>query len=177
MNRSILGRIKVSSSRIFIFFGGAILLIIVLAVILGFDWGGVRQPIAFNHKIHAENDLECLDCHPYYKEHASSGKPTLETCLSCHEEPLGESKEEGKLIEYIKSGEEIDWERLYRVPEDVYFSHRMHVIIGKIECNICHGDIGESSRPPSKPLKITMNKCMKCHEEKEADNDCIACHK
>ncbi|NIM59970.1 MAG: hypothetical protein GTO16_13680 [Candidatus Aminicenantes bacterium] len=152
-------------------------MIIVLAVILGFDWGGVRQPIAFNHKIHAENDLECLDCHPYYKEHASSGKPTLETCLSCHEEPLGESKEEGKLIEYIKSGEEIDWERLYRVPEDVYFSHRMHVIIGKIECNICHGDIGESSRPPSKPLKITMNKCMKCHEEKEADNDCIACHK
>jgi len=170
-------KFSISRNQILVFLGGAVIFVSVLAVILQAFSGGVKQPIAFNHKIHAENDLECLDCHPYYEEHASSGKPTLETCITCHEEPLGESKAEKKLIEYIKSGEEIGWERLYQVPEDVYFSHRMHVVIGNIECNSCHGDIGESSRPPSKPLKITMKKCMKCHEEKEADNDCIACHR
>lgn len=170
-------KVKISRSQILVLLGSALVFAVVLIIVFRSVWGGVRQPIVFNHKVHAENDLECLDCHPYYEEQASSGKPSLETCITCHEEPLGESKEEGKLIEYIESGEEIGWERLYQVPEDVYFSHRMHVVIGSIECNSCHGDIGESSRPPSKPLKITMKKCMKCHEEKEADNDCIACHR
>lgn len=151
--------------------------VFVMIVLIQALSGGVRQPIAFNHKIHAENDLECLDCHPYFKEHASSGRPSLETCMNCHEEPLGESELEKKLIEYIKSEEEIEWQRIYRVPEDVYFSHRRHVVLGNIECSTCHGKIGESSKPPSKSVEMTMKECMKCHEEKEADNDCIACHR
>jgi hypothetical protein len=65
-------------------------------IIFGNVWGRVKQPISFNHKIHAENDLECLDCHPYFQEHASSGKPSIETCSSCHEEAQGESKNEKK---------------------------------------------------------------------------------
>jgi len=152
-------------------------LIIIPIIILRTLSGGVRQPIAFNHKIHAENDLECMDCHPFYQEHASSGKPSLETCLGCHEDPLGESEEEAKLREYLESGKEVEWQRLYRVPEDVFFSHRRHVVLGEIECKTCHGDIGESSAPPKRPVKITMKKCMKCHDERKADNDCIACHK
>ncbi len=139
--------------------------------------GGVKQPIAFNHEIHAENDLECLDCHPHFQEYSSSGKPSIETCSNCHEEPLGESKAEQKLIEYIKSGKEVEWKRLYQVPEDVFFSHRRHVVLGNIDCNICHGEIGESPNPPSKSIQITMKKCMKCHEEEEVNNDCIACHR
>jgi len=176
MKISKMKRFKVSKNQIFILLGGAVIFFTVI-IILRTLWGGVKQPIAFNHKIHAENDLECLDCHSYFKEHASSGRPTLETCLNCHEEPLGESKAEKKLIEYIKSGNEIEWQRLYRVPEDVYFSHRRHVVLGSIECSTCHGDIGGSSKTPSKPIKITMKKCMKCHEEKEVDNDCVACHR
>lgn len=170
-------RISISRNQILVLFGGAFVFVFVLIVILRAVWGGIKQPIAFNHKIHAENDLECLDCHEYFEEHSSSGRPALETCSNCHEEPLGESKAEKKLIEYIKSGKKIEWQRLYRVPEDVYFSHRRHVVMGSIECYTCHGDIGESSKPPSKPLKITMKKCIKCHEGKEVDNDCIACHR
>lgn len=169
--------IKVSRNQIFILLGVVIAFIVIFIIVLRIGWGGVKQPIVFNHKIHAENDLGCLDCHSYFEEHASSGKPGLETCSSCHEEPLGESNAEKKLIEYIKSEKEIEWQRLYRVPEDVYFSHRRHVVLGNIECNTCHGDIGQSSRPPSKPLKITMKNCMKCHEEKKASNDCISCHR
>lgn len=155
-----------------------ILLIFSLVVALRSAWGGVKQPIAFNHKIHAENGLECLDCHKNYKDRASSGKPSLETCAGCHEEPLGKSAEEEKLLEHVKSGEEIEWQRLYRVPEDVYFSHKRHVVLGKMECQSCHGNIGERAEPPSRPLlKVTMKRCMGCHEEKGVVNDCIACHR
>jgi hypothetical protein len=168
---------KVLNPRILGLFVFTFLFIFILVIILRSLSGGVKQPIAFNHNIHAENGLECLDCHPLYQEHASSGKPSLETCLGCHEEPLGESQEEAKLREYIESDKEIEWQRLYRVPEDVFFSHRRHVVFGEIKCNVCHGDIGSSSSPPEKPVNMTMKKCMKCHEERQADNDCIACHK
>jgi len=170
-------RIKISRNQILILSGAVFVFALVLIVILVSVWGGIKQPLAFNHKIHLENDVECLDCHPYFEDHASSGKPALETCSNCHEEPLGESEEERKLTEYLESGKEIEWQRLYRVPEDVYFSHRRHVTLGNIECRICHGNIGEASKPPSKPVRLTMKKCMKCHEEQEADNDCIACHR
>lgn len=170
-------KISLSKKYIFILLGGFLALFLFAILFFPTLWGRVVQPIAFNHKIHADNDLECMDCHPYFKDHATSGKPSLETCVSCHEELLGESKAEKTLLEYIKSREEIEWNRLYRVPEDVYFSHRRHVVLGNIECSICHGDIGESSQPPSRPLEITMEKCMNCHEQKGASLDCIACHR
>jgi hypothetical protein len=171
-----LNKIKVSRSHVLALI--VILFVIFSGVIVVFKsgWSGVKQPIAFNHNLHAENGLECLDCHPYFQEHASSGKPSLEVCLGCHEEALGESTEEAKLREYLESGKDVEWQRLYSVPEDVFFSHRMHVVLGEIECTTCHGDIGESSAPPKRPIKITMKKCMECHEERKADNDCIACH-
>lgn len=156
----------------------AILVILFLTVILfPMLGGGATQPLVFNHRIHKESGMECEDCHIYFKKSAFSGRPDLDTCSSCHEELLGESQAEKELLDYIKSGREIEWQRLYILPEDVYFSHKRHVVSGNIDCSTCHGDIGESPRPPSKPLKLTMERCMRCHEEKQANNDCIACHR
>lgn len=170
-------RIQISRISIFVILSAVLFSGFLLVVILFASTDRIKQPIAFNHKIHAENGLECLDCHPYFEEHQSSGKPTIEVCSGCHEEPLGESEEEEKLIEYISAGKEIDWQRLYSVPEDVYFSHRRHVVLGGLECQMCHGSIGESLQPPSRPKKITMKMCINCHEEKEVNNDCISCHR
>lgn len=156
---------------------GVVVLTVVLFVLFPGLWGGTSQPISFNHKIHADNELACLDCHLYYMDHASSGRPQLETCAACHEESLSENKEQLKVVEAVQKGEEIPWERLYRVPEDVNFSHRRHVVLGKLECEVCHGDIGESTNPPARPLKIKMKKCMKCHEAEKVSNDCISCHR
>jgi len=152
-------------------------LVAVSALLFNLAAGGINQPLEFNHKIHAANGLECSDCHRNFKEHSTSGRPSLEICSSCHSGPLGESENEKKLQEYIQKGEEIPWQRLYRVPPDVYFSHRTHVVIGEIECRTCHGDIGASSKPPSAPVKISMEKCMSCHQKRHVTNDCIACHR
>lgn len=169
-------KLKVSRTQAYIGISVVFLSCILFAVILRSLWGGVKQPLAFNHKIHKENDVECLDCHANFKTQASSGRPSIQTCSSCHEEQLGKSRAERDLMEYIKNGQEIEWQRLYKVPRDVYFSHRRHVILGNIECQICHGDIGDSSKPQVRPKKIKMKKCMNCHREKGVSNDCISCH-
>ena len=135
------------------------------------------QPISFNHKTHVTQGIECSACHPHYKEQTFSGLPTLKTCLECHNEPLTESPEEEKIRQFHKKGEEVSWKRLYRQPDHVFFSHRRHVTLGKLECQTCHGNIGQSERPPSKPqVKMTMGWCMDCHTRSKASNDCLVCH-
>lgn len=169
--------ISLLRNHVFLLLGIVFVFFVLAVIVLPLLWGGSKQPIAFNHKLHADNGLECSDCHLYYEDHTSSGRPTLEVCAACHEEAQGESDKEKKIVEHVQSGQEIAWKRLYRVPEDVLFSHKRHVILGGIECSVCHGDIGQSEKPPSRPRKISMARCMKCHEKENANNDCIACHR
>ncbi len=98
--------------------------------------------------------------------------------MMCHAEALTQNPEEEKIREYAKRGEEIKWVRLYRVPDDVYFSHRRHVVLGKLECTTCHGRIGESIKPPLEPeVELNMDMCVACHQKMEKDTDCYACHR
>ena len=44
-------------------------------------------------------------------------------------------------------------------------------------CQTCHGNIGQSEKPPTKPwVKMTMKWCMDCHTKNKVTNDCLACH-
>lgn len=150
-------------------------------------WGGwrftrpvpVEQPIAFDHARHAEEDLGCLDCHAAAAEGVYATLPLLSTCQLCHQEALGESSEEAKLLGYIERGEEIPWVQVNRMPGHVYFHHAAHVTLGKMECSECHGDMAQASEPPrfSQVAQLSMRRCMECHSERQATNDCIACHK
>ena len=57
MKTSKIIKIKISRNQILVLLGGTVISVFVVVFILNVVWGGVRQPIAFNHKIHAENDL------------------------------------------------------------------------------------------------------------------------
>jgi predicted CXXCH cytochrome family protein len=144
----------------------------------GFRGRGIEQPLPFNHRTHIEEaGLECTDCHLYVESAAYAGRPSLGICANCHEEAMTESSAEATLLEYIGSGREIPWKRLYTVPSHVYYSHRRHVSVAKLDCIECHGDIANTSSPPAKPLKrLSMNFCMDCHEREGASTDCNACH-
>ncbi len=168
--------IRISKFRIGLW-GGLLGSVALSMAVLGFGSKAVKQPLEFNHGIHADKGMECIDCHQNYKDHSSSGRPKLETCSTCHSELLGKSQAEKSLLEYVKSGQEIGWNRLFRVPPDVYFSHRRHVAVGNIKCPTCHGDIGTSARPPARPVKISMKRCQACHHQSHVSNDCIACHR
>ena len=153
---------------------GIFFLLLFISFSLGFI---TEQPISFNHKKHQEQGVDCLTCHSYPKEQTFSGMPTLATCIECHKEPLTKNSEEEKIRQFQKKGEEIPWKHLYQQPDHVFFSHRRHVVLGKLACETCHGNIGQSEKPPAKAfVRMTMGWCMNCHANKKVTNDCLACH-
>lgn len=138
-----------------------------------------RQPIAFNHNLHVvEVGMDCSECHQYVTKSRKATLPTKEICSDCHSEVQGESAEEEKLVSFLESEDELDWQRIYILPKHVYFSHFRHVTLGQIGCQYCHGDMKELTSPPvEKAVDIDdMDFCMDCHEERQVNNDCLTCH-
>ncbi|NOZ07360.1 MAG: cytochrome c3 family protein [FCB group bacterium] len=138
----------------------------------------IVQPIAYNHKVHlTEAGLDCRDCHKGVENSIRATIPSIKVCASCHSKIKGKSTAEAQVVEAVKSGTEIPWQRIYRVPDHVFFSHRRHVTAGKIACKTCHGDVEKLTKPASHQLvPIAMKTCMKCHDNKSISNDCIHCH-
>lgn len=142
--------------------------------------GAEKQPLAFNHKAHIEaEDMECLDCHLFADKGPHATLPRLKNCADCHSEPQGEHPDEAKVREYMEAAKEINWVTVNRLPGHVYFSHRPHVVNAKMQCWDCHGDLRKVSRAVTRPdiHHLTMAKCMECHWEKKAANECSTCHK
>lgn len=137
------------------------------------------QPIQFNHRLHVGQGLGCATCHVFFQEEAWSGLPTIDICLACHAQPMTDRPEEKKIAEYASSGKALRWVRIYDyLPGDVVFSHKVHVVYGKLDCATCHGNIAASERPPVKPaVQHTMGSCVACHAQTGASRDCLACHK
>jgi hypothetical protein len=161
-----------------------------------------QQPIDFNHKLHTEEMGECEGCHYFREDGSYSGIPKLSNCTECHEEAVGEDPEEQKMVEeYIEPGKEIPWLVYARQPDCVFFSHAAHVKNAELDCETCHGPIGESesSRPYgynrltkySRDIwgwniaglkknswdRMKMDDCGDCHAEQGANNTCFVCHK
>ncbi|HLF13801.1 MAG TPA: cytochrome c3 family protein [Bacteroidota bacterium] len=140
----------------------------------------VKQPIAYNHRVHIENaGLKCQECHLYVETMASATLPSIEICRTCHETaPLSESQEELALLKYVSEEKEIPWVNIYQVPDHVYFSHRRHVVGGELECSACHGMVSAMTAPVTSAfLEVTMENCMDCHRSKNVSNDCLSCHR
>jgi hypothetical protein len=141
--------------------------------------GRVSQPVQFNHQKHVKDlGLECSICHEYYSTSEHSGLPSLALCEGCHSEPLTKSSEEQTLLKLIASTPQPGFNKLFRMPDHVRYSHRRHVASGGLECETCHGAIAEMSAPPPIALKrITMDTCTSCHLERGVRTDCTACHR
>ncbi len=138
----------------------------------------VRQPIAFNHQRHAkELDLACSSCHLTVETESFSGLPDAEVCAFCHSEPQGKSEEEKKLVQLLKSGAPLVWKPLFRQPPHVYYSHRRHVAVAKIDCVVCHGSIAATTAPPGRVKRLRMEDCLSCHRRSGVSTDCTTCHR
>lgn len=155
-----------------------------LGIILMFPLGCkapkvINQPVAYNHSIHINDvGLECVECHVGVDNRVRATLPTIEICEACHSEMNGDTEAELFVVNAVENNEEILWERIYELPDHVYFSHRRHTSLGKIECSQCHGDIQDFETPPLVPLiALTMEFCMDCHDEHKVNNDCLACHR
>jgi len=139
----------------------------------------VPQPVAFNHLKHTTDlGLNCEFCHVYVRSGAHAGLPDANTCKMCHQVPQGSSEEAARLTELIGQGDPVQFNKLFRLPSHVYYTHRRHAGIAELECHNCHGAIAETERPPEQPLvRITMAFCLDCHREQDQSLDCNACHR
>jgi predicted CXXCH cytochrome family protein len=139
----------------------------------------VRQPIAFSHLRHTQDlGLECAFCHKYVETGAHSGLPAAETCSICHRVPLGTTEAAAELTRMIDAEEPLRFNKLFQLPDHVFYTHRRHVGIAEIECTVCHGAIAETEAPPPRPLvRMSMEYCLGCHRETEQTVDCNACHR
>jgi hypothetical protein len=137
----------------------------------------VDQPIRFNHIHHKEAArLNCFFCHPYVSEHRVAGIPNIELCRVCHSsDAISKRPEALKVVEYVKAGRTIPWNRMYELPKFVVFPHWIH-IKNKIDCSTCHGMTGVSDIPVRMVDRMYMEWCVDCHKKRGADTDCYTCH-
>lgn len=139
----------------------------------------VPQPIAFNHRKHTQDlKLDCTFCHKYVRDGPHAGLPNEETCSLCHLAPQGTSAEAARLTELLGRGEALRFNKLFRLPPHVFYTHRRHVGIAKLECQNCHGAIADTERPPAGPLvRVDMDFCLDCHRDRGETLDCNRCHR
>ena len=161
-----------------------IALVIGLALLAIVRWGysrtpAVSQPVAFNHRKHTEQlKLGCPICHQYVEIGAHAGLPDAKICVLCHSVVQGTSPEAARVTELLARGDSLHFNKLFRLPPHVYFTHRRHVGIAQLPCQDCHGDIALTEQPPARPLiMIRMKYCLDCHQSSGQPVDCVRCHR
>lgn len=132
-----------------------------------------EQPIPYSHKKHVAMGLECAGCHTMPGKGEAATFPAESKCMQCHAAVKKDSDAIKKLAEYAQKKEPVPWVRVYKLPEYVWFSHKIH---GKAAgCDKCHGEVAQRD-VLTKEKAIDMNSCMSCHDEHEASNECNLCH-
>lgn len=152
--------------------GGLLAVVVVTGVWYYFTPKYVRvgymptQPIPFSHALHVEQlGMDCRYCHSFVDVAGHSNIPTAQTCMSCHSQVAPESRKLEPLRASYESGDPIEWVRVHRAPDYVFFNHAVHVNRG-VSCQSCHGDVNQMevvwhAEPQS------MSWCLDCHRAPE----------
>ncbi len=141
------------------------------------------QPVPYPHVKHLQAGLQCLNCHQYADKGKYAGLPPLSFCMSCHQSVGTNLPGIKTLTQYWKSKKPVEWNRLHRLPDFVYFSHKRHVMARTknypdgVPCQSCHGQVQDMPYPMRKSRSLTMGFCVGCHRDNNAPLDCYTCHK
>ena len=122
----------------------------------------VEQPIQFSHAHHAGGmGIDCRYCHTTVEKSASAGMPSTQICLSCHAVLFRDAPALAPLHASAETGVPIAWNRVYDLPDFVYFNHSIHVAKG-VGCVSCHGRV---DRMPlmRRAVSLSMRWCLACH--------------
>lgn len=143
------------------------------------------QPLPFSHKHHVGGlGLDCRYCHASVEKAASAGMPATHTCMSCHSQIWNGSPLLAPLRDSYREGRRIEWKRVNRLPDHVYFNHSIH-IKREVSCATCHGNV-ERMPLTWKERPFTMKDCLQCHRdptpyvaasEKYNLTRCYTCHR
>lgn len=135
------------------------------------------QPIEFPHNVHVAQGLTCTDyCHDSATKGPVAGLPSLKTCMICHAAIATDKPRIQQLAALEAKGLDVAWQRVYGYTNEAHvrFDHRPH-IRAKVECSICHGAVAEQT-VAGRNVDLNMGFCVNCHKERQASNECVACH-
>ncbi|MFW6354462.1 MAG: cytochrome c3 family protein [Verrucomicrobiota bacterium] len=130
-----------------------------------------EQPVSYNHYLHVEQlGMDCRYCHTHVDESGHANVPDAGTCMNCHSQVRSpvidpDSPKIAPVRQSYESGEPINWVRIHKVPDYVYFNHAVHVNRG-ISCVECHGNVNEAVVVAhEEPLSMAF--CLECHRNPE----------
>jgi hypothetical protein len=108
--------------------------------------------------------------------------------MNCHKVVKTDSEEIKKLTEHYENDIPLEWARIHRMPDHVYFNHSVHINKG-VDCSSCHGNVNEMD-VVHKNKKLTMGHCLECHRvshseitnhgvitKNQGPQHCFACHR
>jgi len=126
----------------------------------------IEQPLQFDHRHHTRDEgIDCRYCHNTVDRSPSAGIPPTSLCLNCHSQVWNKSP----LLEPVRrsffENRPMEWRRVYRVPDFVYFNHAIHVNKG-VGCVSCHGRVDQMAAV-EKATPLTMSWCLDCHRHPE----------
>jgi hypothetical protein len=135
-----------------------------------------EQPIAYSHKQHLAQGLDCALCHVTARTGDHATLPPTSVCMGCHATIKADSPEIQKLKDFASRKENVLWKRVYRLADYVYWSHKTHVVADPpITCETCHGNVRELD-VMQKLKDISMAACVECHKQRTATIRCDGCH-
>jgi hypothetical protein len=125
-----------------------------------------EQPVQFSHKHHVGDDgIDCRYCHTSVETSAFAGLPPTKTCMNCHAVLFSNVGYLEPVRESYRTDQSIEWVRVHRLADFVYFNHSIHINKG-IGCSSCHGSINQMPLVfQASPL--TMEWCLDCHRNPE----------
>jgi hypothetical protein len=130
------------------------------------------QPIPFSHKIHVDQiGLDCRYCHSFVDVSGVSNVPSGSTCWNCHQHVQKDSPKLAPLHRSVDpnypgyDGKPIEWVKVHKTPDYVYFNHSAHVNRG-ISCQSCHGNV-DQMEVISQDQNLSMGWCLDCHRNPE----------
>ena len=148
------------------------------------DW------ILFNHAVHSEKEIDCLQCHPdaiASQVVSAAMLPGVEVCDDCHEtdhDTIDETAADARLA--LASDME-DCAKCHHDPiaatstsmitkrRHLIFRHAPHASDGLASCASCHAEATTSDQPGDH-LTPTMETCRPCHSEAFDRLRCTDCH-
>jgi hypothetical protein len=144
------------------------------ALLYGWSWSDwytnrnnpVEQVVPFSHKHHVSGlGIDCRYCHTGVEDSGYAGLPPTETCATCHSEIWVHAPMLAPIRESWNTRTRLRWNRVYDLPDYVYFNHSIHISKG-VGCSTCHGDVGQMPLT-QKMVDMQMRWCLDCHQGPE----------
>ena len=126
----------------------------------------LEQPVPFSHQHHVGGlGIDCRYCHTTVETAAFAGMPPTATCMNCHAQIWADSPMLEPVRESWKSGRSLEWVRVHKLADFVYFNHSIHINKG-VGCSTCHGRVDEMPLI-RKEHTLYMEWCLECHRAPE----------